>query len=873
MPAGVTPTGNYNEKTLHCGAGFRNRFVNPSISVAVTQREAPPPGRRSRSTCCVHMCPNCHMQFDRYHDIISASAREEYPFVHLHVQQLLALALGADPEKDVGVQIALARTSSPSSSASARAAEGGRAMRAGVFLCQCGGNISGVLDLEALAEHVKHARGRHQRRHQPVHVRHRGASAHLAGRRGARPRPPRVASCSPRFQGPTFERIARDLRLGENAVAFANLREGCSFIHKDEPELRAGEGAQDRRRRRRAGAAPERPAAPPHLPAPLGACGRRRHRRHDRRRGARRAAASRCTWWSASQSLGGYMARLSKTFPTEDCAMCSLAPRLTSTALEGRVHVHTLTEVDEISGPPGEFRVKLRHKPRYVSEACVGCGECVPVCPVKYPNDFDFGVSERKAIDRPVRQRRAQHVRRREEGLEPLQERLRRAHVGPGLRGAGRRRPLRGRLPRGQRAEPVQQRLRAHLHAPLRDRLRARQGRRADRHRRPQALRRRHGRTDVPVQPAPVIHEERVAIVGAGPAGLTCARDLAHLGYKVTVLRGAAGRRRHAAHRHPRLPPAARRHPARDRPGARAGHRAQARPARRRRLHRRRPLRAGLQGRLPGHRPAEERRGRAPGRRPRRRDPRRRAAARAQPRRHAAGGRQGRRDRRRRRSARRRPLRHPPAAAGRQGARRDARLPAQQVEMPANASEVEEAREEGLKVEFLVQPLAIVGGERQGRRRQAAALRAGRRPTSPAAASRSPSRARSSSSPPTPSIFAVGQALVDDFAAGLRRPGARGRPDLRRPRHDDDDARRRVRRRRRRRPRLLHGHRGRGGRPQGRGRHPQLPARRAPAAGVGRRARGRAAQRRGTRRHRASGQRVPMAMVDGLDAPRATGTR
>jgi heterodisulfide reductase subunit B len=52
----------------------------------------------------VHMCPNCHVQFDRYSDIISASAGEEYPFVHLHVQQLLALALGADPEKVVGIQ-------------------------------------------------------------------------------------------------------------------------------------------------------------------------------------------------------------------------------------------------------------------------------------------------------------------------------------------------------------------------------------------------------------------------------------------------------------------------------------------------------------------------------------------------------------------------------------------------------------------------------------------------------------------------------------------------------------------------------------------------------------------------------------------------
>ncbi len=103
IPAGVIPTGAYNEKTTHCGAGFRQRFVNPSISVAVTQQKL----RRLAAEnvdVVVHMCPNCHTQFDRFHDIISASAQEEYPFVHLHVQQLLALAMGADPEKDVGVQ-------------------------------------------------------------------------------------------------------------------------------------------------------------------------------------------------------------------------------------------------------------------------------------------------------------------------------------------------------------------------------------------------------------------------------------------------------------------------------------------------------------------------------------------------------------------------------------------------------------------------------------------------------------------------------------------------------------------------------------------------------------------------------------------------
>jgi heterodisulfide reductase subunit B len=100
---GVIKTGLYNEKTTHCGAGFRQRFVNPSIAVAVT-REKLRRLAQEKVDVCVHMCPNCAIQFDRHHSIIEQTSQEEYPFVHLHVQQLLALALGADPDKDCGLQ-------------------------------------------------------------------------------------------------------------------------------------------------------------------------------------------------------------------------------------------------------------------------------------------------------------------------------------------------------------------------------------------------------------------------------------------------------------------------------------------------------------------------------------------------------------------------------------------------------------------------------------------------------------------------------------------------------------------------------------------------------------------------------------------------
>jgi heterodisulfide reductase subunit B len=101
-PAGVISVGHYNEKTLHCGRGFRQGFVNPSIAMAVTRDKL----RRLAEVgvdALVHMCPNCAIQFDRHHDFIARSSHEDYPFVHLHVQQLLALALGADPDLVCGV--------------------------------------------------------------------------------------------------------------------------------------------------------------------------------------------------------------------------------------------------------------------------------------------------------------------------------------------------------------------------------------------------------------------------------------------------------------------------------------------------------------------------------------------------------------------------------------------------------------------------------------------------------------------------------------------------------------------------------------------------------------------------------------------------
>jgi NADH:ubiquinone oxidoreductase subunit E len=84
-------------------------------------------------------------------------------------------------------------------------------------------------------------------------------------------------------------------------------------------------------------------------------------------------------------SIGGVMAQLDKTFPTNDCAMCTMAPRLVEIGRHPDIDILTLAEVQALSGGPGNFRLSVKRKPRYVNESrCTGCGLCASRCPVSY---------------------------------------------------------------------------------------------------------------------------------------------------------------------------------------------------------------------------------------------------------------------------------------------------------------------------------------------------------------------------------------------------------------------------------------------------------------------------------------------------------
>ena len=104
-------------------------------------------------------------------------------------------------------------------------------------------------------------------------------------------------------------------------------------------------------------------------------------------------------------SIGGRMAQLDKTFPTNDCSICILAPKMTDCYSHDNINVMTYSEVIEVTGKSGDFHVKILKKARYVDmDKCTGCGECAEKCPKKIPNEFDMGLGIRKAIYVPFLQ-------------------------------------------------------------------------------------------------------------------------------------------------------------------------------------------------------------------------------------------------------------------------------------------------------------------------------------------------------------------------------------------------------------------------------------------------------------------------------------
>ena len=272
------------------------------------------------------------------------------------------------------------------------------AVRIGVYICHCGTNIAGKLKVEELAQYaatlprVVVARDYRFMCSEPGQEQIRKDIRELGLNRVV------VAACSPRMHEHTFRKTCESAGINPYFLQIANIREQCSWTVEEELH-EANEKAKDLVRAavwRVAFHEPlpvqEVPVHPDVLVVGGGIAGIQAaldiaesgHKVHLVER---------------EQSIGGHMAQLDKTFPTLDCSACILTPKMVAAGSHPNIVLHAYSEVLDVSGFVGNFKVKILHKAKFVDwEKCTGCGLCQEKCPRKVPSEYNQGLGTRKAI-------------------------------------------------------------------------------------------------------------------------------------------------------------------------------------------------------------------------------------------------------------------------------------------------------------------------------------------------------------------------------------------------------------------------------------------------------------------------------------------
>ncbi|CZT55818.1 CoB--CoM heterodisulfide reductase iron-sulfur subunit A family protein [Solibaculum mannosilyticum] len=276
--------------------------------------------------------------------------------------------------------------------------------RIGVFVCHCGTNIAGTVDVHAVAEALKMEPGVVFSIDYQYMCSEAGQNIVKDAIKEHKLTGVVICSCSPRMHEGTFRKAAASVGLNPYMVEIANIREQCSWIHKDkqtgtEKAIILGKAA----------------IAKVHLNAPLTAGTSPVTKRALVIGGGIAGIQTALDIADAgfevdivekNPTIGGKMTQIDKTFPTLDCAACILTPKMVDCAQNDKIKIYSYSEVTDVKGFVGNFTVTIKKKARYVDETkCTGCGDCTEKCPMKkVPNEFNLGLDTRRAIYIPFAQ-------------------------------------------------------------------------------------------------------------------------------------------------------------------------------------------------------------------------------------------------------------------------------------------------------------------------------------------------------------------------------------------------------------------------------------------------------------------------------------
>jgi len=269
-----------------------------------------------------------------------------------------------------------------------------------VFLCRCGSNIADTIDIDSLRE-----------KYESDGIPLVEVDDHLCSEQGvydliekvkkSKAKHVVIAGCSPLLHRELFSDAMREAGIDPGHLHMANIREQCSWVHYDDPVIATKKAAAiiD------TGIAKVRNSNPiltyglPITQSVMivggGVAGIT---------SALELADSGIETVIVEREgfLGGHMAKWDKLFPTFDCSICILGPMMARIARHEKIRIMTLTEVTDVKGNVGRYRVTVKQKPRYVDiESCTGCNRCLEVCPVEVADEYNSGLGKRKAMVRP----------------------------------------------------------------------------------------------------------------------------------------------------------------------------------------------------------------------------------------------------------------------------------------------------------------------------------------------------------------------------------------------------------------------------------------------------------------------------------------